>query len=65
MDPVCFSETLASTDESRGRQNQEQHHRDPHRRENLKYHRLKEVRMPGTLFNTLEKELTTFAFTSH
>jgi hypothetical protein len=33
METVCFSETLASTDESTRRQNPEEH---SHRRENLK-----------------------------
>jgi hypothetical protein len=37
MEIVCFSEMLASTDESTRRQNPEEHH--PHRRENLKSHR--------------------------
>jgi hypothetical protein len=36
METVCFSETLASTDESTRRHNPEEHH--PHRRENLKSH---------------------------
>jgi hypothetical protein len=38
METVCFSETLASTYESRRRQNPEHHHHHhhPHRRENLK-----------------------------
>jgi hypothetical protein len=36
METVCFSETLASTDESIRRQNPEEHHH-PHRRENFKY----------------------------
>jgi hypothetical protein len=39
METVCFSETLASTDESTRRQNPEEyHHHQPHRRENLKSH---------------------------
>jgi hypothetical protein len=33
METVCFSETLASTEESTRRQNPEEHHQ-PHRREN-------------------------------
>jgi hypothetical protein len=37
METVCFSETLAPTDESRRRQNPEQDHHHPHR-ENLKPH---------------------------
>jgi hypothetical protein len=36
METVCFSETLASTDESTRRQNPEDHH--PHRHENLRSH---------------------------
>jgi hypothetical protein len=39
METVCFSETLATTDESTRRQNPEEHHH-PHRRENLKSHML-------------------------
>jgi hypothetical protein len=35
MERVCFSETLAPTDESTWRQNPEHH---PHRRQNLKSH---------------------------
>jgi hypothetical protein len=35
METVCFSKTLASTDESTRRQNPKEHHH-PHRRENLK-----------------------------
>jgi hypothetical protein len=37
-DTVCFSETLASTDESTRRQNPEEHHHHLHRHENLKSH---------------------------
>jgi hypothetical protein len=37
METICFSETLASTDESTRRPNQEEHN-NPHRRENLKSH---------------------------
>jgi hypothetical protein len=37
MKTVCFSETIASTDESTWRQNPVHHH-DSHRRENLKSH---------------------------
>jgi hypothetical protein len=40
MEAACFSETVASTDESTRRQNPEEHHH-PHRRENLKYHILR------------------------
>jgi hypothetical protein len=37
METICFSETVASTDESTRRQNPEDHHHHhPHRRENLK-----------------------------
>jgi hypothetical protein len=39
METVCFSETLASTDESTRRQNPQEHHHHhhhPHRRDNLK-----------------------------
>jgi hypothetical protein len=35
LEPVCFSETMASTGEATRRQNPEEHHH-PHRRENLK-----------------------------
>jgi hypothetical protein len=39
METVCFSETLASTDESTRLQNPEDHHHHHlHRRENLKSH---------------------------
>jgi hypothetical protein len=38
MEPVCFSETLASTDKTAWRQNPEECHHPPHRRENLKPH---------------------------
>jgi hypothetical protein len=38
METVCFSETLASTNESTRRQDPEDHHHHPHRRENLKSH---------------------------
>jgi hypothetical protein len=37
METVCFSETLASIDESTRRINPEHHH--PHRRENLRSHK--------------------------
>jgi hypothetical protein len=36
LQSLCFSETLASTDESTRRQNPEEHHHHPHHRENLK-----------------------------
>jgi hypothetical protein len=36
METVCFSETLASTNESTRRQNPKEQHRHVHRRENLK-----------------------------
>jgi hypothetical protein len=36
METVCFSETLASTDESARPQNPEEQQYHPHRRENLK-----------------------------
>jgi hypothetical protein len=39
METVGFSETLASTDESTRRQNPEEQHHHPHRRENLKSHK--------------------------
>jgi hypothetical protein len=38
MEIVCFSETLVSAYESTQRQNPEEQHRHPHRRENLKSH---------------------------
>jgi hypothetical protein len=38
MDPVWFSETMASTDESTRRQNPEEQHHHPHRSEKLKSH---------------------------
>jgi hypothetical protein len=38
MESVCFSETLASTDDSTQRQNPEEHHHHPHCRENLRSH---------------------------
>jgi hypothetical protein len=37
-DGDCFSETLASTDESTRRQNPEKRHHHPHRRQNFKSH---------------------------
>jgi hypothetical protein len=40
MEAVCYSETLASTDESTRRQNLEEH---PHRRESLKSHKLVDI----------------------
>jgi hypothetical protein len=39
METVCFSETLASTDESTRRQNPEEEHYHPRHSENLKSHR--------------------------
>jgi hypothetical protein len=39
METVCFSETVISTYESTWRQNPEQQHRHPHRRENLISHK--------------------------
>jgi hypothetical protein len=36
MEAVCFSETLAPTDESTRRQNPEEEHHLPYRHENLK-----------------------------
>jgi hypothetical protein len=36
METVCFSETMASSDESIRRRNPEEQHHHPHRRENLK-----------------------------
>jgi hypothetical protein len=41
METVCFSETLASTDESTRRQNTEEQYHHPHCRENLKFHIVK------------------------
>jgi hypothetical protein len=38
METVCFSETLASADESTRRQNPEEQHYHPHRHENLRSH---------------------------
>jgi hypothetical protein len=38
METVCFSETLASTNESTRRQNPEEEHYHLHRRESLKSH---------------------------
>jgi hypothetical protein len=38
VERICFSETLASTDESTRRQNPDHHHHHPHRCENLISH---------------------------
>jgi hypothetical protein len=43
MDTVCFSETLASTEESTRRRNPEEQNHHPHRRENLKSHLVPDV----------------------
>jgi hypothetical protein len=38
METVCFSKTMASTNESTWHRNQEEHRHDHHRRENLRFH---------------------------
>jgi endo-1,4-beta-D-glucanase Y len=48
MEAVCFSETLASTYQSRQRQNPEEHHH-PHRRENLKSYKYVLCYVPSNL----------------
>jgi hypothetical protein len=45
METVCFSETMASADESTRGKNPEQHDH-PHRRKNLKSHTLKFINSP-------------------